>query len=167
MSKEQILAFEDTKTNNIIRCICKKRSIDPLEFECCIEPIYRLERNGLPSLLAKGTNISDLISELRSIYNNKDEVPVIDFTNLIDMFGNNRYSKSLFSETVSRLLNMYDIEKVSEISKEEWKKAIEGETPIGRCNVFRLLNMEKENRSINANSKTINNLNIKNYQKSI
>ena len=167
MSTEQILTYEDSSTENILRFICKKRSIFPSEFEHCIEPFYKLSRFIMPhQLLATGKNISDLLNEIRYIYNNNDSMPVIDFTRISSLFNDNKYGRIVLKETVERVLNLYDIEKESETPKKDWFSMINNETNKDNISISRLATKSKEIRSMEGNTKVLTNINLKNYQKS-
>lgn len=168
MSMEQILTYEDTATQNIMRFICKKRNVDSFELDSCFAPIYRMKLNSSEvnsKVLTEGNNTTSLIHELRNIYNNTDDIPVIDFSKVLGMFNNCECSKAIIKETVERLLSMYEIEKDSEITKDEWMDTLQKSTESMIYDFHSFSDKWKEARSLTSNTKALKYINLRNYQK--
>ncbi len=168
MSMEQILTYEDSKTQNVMRFICKKRNVDSFELDCCFAPIYRMKLNSSEvnsEVLTDGNNTASLIHELRSIYNNTDNIPVIDFSKVLEMFNNSECSEAIIKESVERLLSMYDIEKDSEMTKEEWTDTVKKASESKASDFYSFSDKRKEAKSLISNTEALKYINLRNYQK--
>lgn len=165
MSNEQILLYEDSKSESIVRFICKKRDISEFEQHYCLAPIQRMRFDSINKGVLKYGNGTTIVSELRRIYNNLDNNPVINFSRVLDLFDIEKTPSEIIKETTKCFLSLYDITKESELSKNDWIDLVNGSMKNKHLNTSFFRNEHNEVCSLKPNSIALKNINLRNYQK--
>ena len=167
MSQEKILLYEDRENGNIVRYKCRKRNISSFEVECCLSSLYAMKLNSSVvnyNVLKEGKETSDLIRELRMIFDDENS-SIIDFGNVLGLFNMNKVNPAVIKAPIKSFLGMYEVEKDSECSKKDLLKALEKELS-SMFSKPQTLEKEKEAlQSIKSNTKALQNINLRNYTK--
>lgn len=167
MSQEKTLLFQDKDNGNVIRYKCIKRDVSPMEVNYFFSTLYGMKLNSSEvnsKALKDGKTTRDVINELRSILEDEKN-PIMDFQGVLKLFNIESIDSSVITTPIKRFLNMYDVNKEKEYSQEEWESKVQesiysstGETAI-------LQREKKETQSIKANTKILQNINLRNYAK--
>lgn len=165
MSLEKTLLFQRKDNGNIIRYKCIKRDVSPIEVEDFFSTLYGMKLNSSEvnsRALKDGVTTQDVIHELRSILED-DKNPIIDFDGVLALFNTESVDPCVFTIPIKRFLNMYDVNKEKEYSQEEWEMKVDESIYTGKSAV--LQKKKGETQSIQANTRILQNINLKNYAK--
>lgn len=167
MSQEKTLLYQDKDNGNIVRYKCIKRDVSSIEVDDFFSTLYGMKLNSSEvnsTALKEGATTGDVINELRTILEDEKN-PIMDFYGILKLFNIDSIDSSVFTTPIKRFLNMYDVTKEKEYSQEEWKRKIQ-ESIYSSTGETAILQREKiETQSIKANTKILQNVNLRNYVK--
>lgn len=167
MSQEKILLCQDKNNGNIVRYKCVKRDVSSFEVDCLFSTLYGMKLNSSEVnsyALRDGATTNDLIHELRTILDD-DQNLIIDFQGVLKLFNIDKVDSSVIETPIRKFLAMYEVKKEGEYSLREWIKMLEERLLSSTCRTSSLKKQKKEVQSIKANTRALQNINLRNYIK--
>ena len=164
MSLEKTLLCKDKVNGNIVCYKCKKRNINDFEINCFFSSLYGMKLNSSEvnsHALVEGKETYDLIKELRNILD--DESSVIDLKNVIGLFDEN-VAPCVIETPIKGFLGMFTVNKEGEYTEIEWSEMVD-ERISSSVSPLTLQRQKEEVKSIEANTRALQNINLRNYQK--